>query len=326
MTSSQPQRASAPPSNAFWTKYSPNGEAVFSPLASAVVHGLALGILLLGVTGWLKSTKPSEPFIELVPIGGDGLAPGGGGDLNGSGKIPNQLGRADIAENLTDKTFVRPTVPESETKIKGPPPVNLDEDPEGHSRPRPTASQDGNTRIKLGDALAGISPKGVQGPGAGFLKGPGTGTGPRTIRDERAARWEMIFRADSHADYLRQLHALGAYIGIPDLNGKLMIVKNLNDRPTKWQYETNSELDRVYWIDNRPESARGIAELLQMDVIPSMFVAFIPRSIEDQLVKVEMEYAAKYKVTKESDIKETQFNVSFRAGKPQFTVKSQSRR
>ena len=129
MTSSQPQHVNAPPSNAFWTKYSPNGEAVFSPLASAVVHGLLLGILLLGVARWLKSTQSSEPFIELVPIGGDGLTPGGGGDLHGFGRIPNQLGRADVAENLTDNTFVRPTVPDSETKIKGPPPVNLDDDP-----------------------------------------------------------------------------------------------------------------------------------------------------------------------------------------------------
>ena len=63
-----------------------------------------------------------------------------------------------------------------------------------------------------------------------------------------------------------------------------------------------------------------------MNVIPSMFVAFMPESIEKELLRVEMDYAKKYGVTKEEDITNTQFMVSFRGGKPVFAVKSQTRR
>jgi len=323
MTSIQPRTADVPAANAFWTRYSPNGEAVFSPMASVVIHGLVLAVLLLGVVGWLQSTKQPDSTVELEPVGGDGQ-PSGGGDPRGVGNVPNELGRNDVAENLTDKIHV-PATPETDPAVKGPAAISLPADPDGLSRSRPTAKQSANTQVGLSDSIPGISPRGHKGDGAGFDQGPGPG-GRRTFRDERAARWEMFFRTETHADYLRQLRGVGAYIGIPDVNGRLMIVKNLNERPAKWQYESVRELDRVYWHDSRPESARGIAELFGMQVVPSMFVAFIPRSIEDQLAKIEMEYAAKYKVTKESDIKETQFNVSFRGGKPVFTVKAQTRR
>jgi len=86
------------------------------------------------------------------------------------------------------------------------------------------------------------------------------------------------------------------------------------------------DVNRVYWVDDRPESASGIAELLKIGVIPSMMVCFMPQQIEKDLLKVEMDYAKKYGVTKEENITNTQFAVSFRNGKPVFSVKSQTRK
>ena len=101
MTSNQPRTAEVPAANAFWTRYSPNGEAVFSPMASVVIHGLVLAVLLLGVVGWLQSTKQPDSTVELEPVGGDGQ-PSGGGDPRGVGNVPNELGRNDVAENLVN--------------------------------------------------------------------------------------------------------------------------------------------------------------------------------------------------------------------------------
>src|SRR5207244_1516664 len=104
---------------------------------------------------------------------------------------------------------------------------------------------------------------------------------PRTRRDDRRDRWELLFRTETHEDYLRQLNALGAFIGVPDERGELMVIKDLSRRPARPERDTVRNVNRIYWVDSRPESARGIAELLQLDVIPTAFVAFIPATIED---------------------------------------------
>src|SRR5260370_27942885 len=118
MTSNQPRTAEVPAANAFWTRYSPNGEAVFSPMASVVIHGLVLAVLLLGVVGWLQSTKQPDSTVELEPVGGDGQ-PSGGGDPRGVGNVPNELGRNDVAENLTDKIHL-PATPETHPALESP--------------------------------------------------------------------------------------------------------------------------------------------------------------------------------------------------------------
>ncbi len=70
--------------------------------------------------------------------------------------------------------------------------------------------------------------------------------------------------------------------------------------------------------------AEGVAKLLQMHVIPSMFVVFMPRSMEDELAKIELECAKQFSGAKQEDIIRTVFNVSFVKGKPVFTVRSQT--
>ncbi len=323
-----------PPLDTFWTRYSPNGEVYISPISSFIIHAMLLGFILLGVLSFFRSEDQVEE-IEPVLVGDD-TPGGGGGNVMGSNiGAPGLLSKKDdVSEDLkTDKT-VKPDEPIDDPKVVAPKAPALPEDPDSATRIEKQKKQDANRGIYIKDALSGEAGKGKGGGGRGGGLGEGIGLGngdkwglgPSNRRGRRVERWEMLFNISGTEDYLRQLNALGCYIGIPDQNAKLMIVKNLNEKPAKWQYENLVEVNRIYWYDTRPESARGVAELLQMNVIPSMFVCFMPQTIEKELLRVEMAFAKNYGVTKEEDIKSTQFGVAFRSGKPVFTVKGQTRK
>jgi len=187
--------------------------------------------------------------------------------------------------------------------------------------------------VFIKDALEGLTGGGKGGSGFGGGEGSGIGrgrgsgvgdgTGPLNKRGRRLLRWSVNFRTQSGEDYLKQLNGIGAILGVPDKTGKLMIVRNLNERPAKPRYESIRDINRIFWVDDRADSAQAVAAVLQLDVIPSQLIAFFPVEIEQQLVKVELDYGKKYGRTKEEDIKETEFNLSFRQGKPVFTVRRQ---
>ena len=324
-----------PPPDTFWTRYSPNGEVFISPLSSFIIHGLLIGIILVGIVGLFGGSKDDSEEIEPVLVG-DGTPGGGGGNVMGETiGAPGLLSKKDdVSEDLKSDRTVKPDEPTEDPKIKAPAAPSLPDDPDAVTRIEKQQKQDASRGVYIKDALAGVAGKGKGGGGRGGGMGEGIGLGngdkwglgPSNKRGRRVQRWEMIFRINGHQDYLNQLNALGTYVGIPDQNGRLMIVKNLREVPAKWDYEAMIDVNRVYWVDDRPESASGIAELLKIGVIPSMMVCFMPQQIEKDLLKVEMDYAKKYGVTKEENITNTQFAVSFRNGKPVFTVKSQTRK
>jgi hypothetical protein len=145
-------------------------------------------------------------------------------------------------------------------------------------------------------------------------------------RGARVKRWELRFKTDGAADYVRQLSAIGAHLGIPDTEGKLMLVTKLAERPAKPAYMDVQKIDRVYWVDDNKKSAEGVGEELQLNVIPQMIVVFLPKPVEEDLFKIEMEHAKKSNITNEGDIGQTVFDVSVVKGKPVFVVISQSRK
>lgn len=333
----QDDKSAVPPVDTFYTRYSPNGEAILSPLASTVLHCLFLGMILLGV-GALFGRGDSAEEIEPVLIG-DGDGPGGGGGhVLGTGDASGALSKPkdDVTDTVDPNAKVtQPTkdVPETDPTVKTTTGPTLADDPDAASfiEKVKQKSSSPNLGVFMKDALEGIAGKGRggSGSGGGFGSGKGTGTGdgfgsgPTNKRGKRVLRWEMLFKTDNAADYLRQLNALGAYIGVPDKSGRLMIVKDLSERPARPVYEDIRSVNRIFWVDQRAESASSVAEIMQLDVKPEQFVAFIPISIEEALLKVEMDYAKPRGRKTEDDIAETKFNVSFRAGKPVFTVASQ---
>src|SRR5437016_4140404 len=84
-----------PPDEKFWQRYSPHSEAPLSGVTSAVIHVLAIGLLLLVIwiqfrTG-IEEENRSLP-VDVVKFGGGGGTPGGKG-LDGGrerGKDPGQ--------------------------------------------------------------------------------------------------------------------------------------------------------------------------------------------------------------------------------------------
>jgi len=319
-----------PPDEKFWQRYGSNGEPLLSGLSSFVIHAVVIGMVLVGL-GWLMPKNTTEE-IEPVLIG-DGRDGGGGGNVQGQGDGP-QLSKKDVDEDLNKpKDVATPDTP-NDVKVKADTAPKLDADPDAISlveqmkQKKPTSAG-----VFIKDALEGITGKGGGGPGfgggtgKGFGKGTGDGvgdgTGPSNRRGRRVLRWQVNFNTQSGADYVRQLKLMGAILGVPDTKGKLMVIRNLDERPVRPVYENVRDINRIFWVDDRAESARSVAETLQLDIVPSQFVAFYPKEIEDNLLNVEMTYGKKYGRKKEEDISETIFNVTFRAGKPVFAVVSQ---
>src|SRR5436190_24388751 len=52
-------------------------------------------------------------------------------------------------------------------------------------------------------------------------------------RDKRMGRWVVNFNTKDAEDYLKQLDACGAILGVPDADGKLMVIRDLKMRPAK---------------------------------------------------------------------------------------------
>jgi hypothetical protein len=322
-----------PPDEKFWQRYSANAEMPLSSLASVVFHMVLFGVLMIGVLDLFRS---SDPPIDLEPIEyGDGIEGGGGGSTIGLGTGPQLSKPEDVAQDLKPQTKAELLKPDVDPNIKADTSPKLADDPDAErmsiiediKKKKPAAG------MFIKDALEGLTGAGKGGSGYGGGEGTGIGTGrgsgvgpgtgPLNRRGKRLLRWSMNFKANSGEEYVRQLNAIGAIIGIPDRTGKLMIIRNLTERPAQPKYESVRDLNRIWWTDEREGSCREVAEALKLDILPSQIWAFFPQEIEQQLVKVELDYGRKYGRKTEDDIKETEFNLTFRAGKPVFTVKRQ---
>jgi hypothetical protein len=175
-----------------------------------------------------------------------------------------------------------------------------------------------NARAKF---QPGPAPKGRGGSGSGGGQGDGTGTGTGsgqgegsgrgnlTQREKRMLRWTMKFDASNGPVYLRQLAGLGAILAIPvreNPEPEYQIVRDLEHKPAKLLAEDVTKIQRIYWVDNNPQSVRDIMTTLGLTNRPSHFVAFMPVELEDHLF--EMEKKAAHGRT-EDQIQETIFRV-----------------
>ena len=117
-------------------------------------------------------------------------------------------------------------------------------------------------------------------------------------------RWSMIFDTRSGQDYLNQLNSLGAFLGIPVGDGKsYKIVRNLSQRPAKLLDEDISKIQRIFWIDDRPESVLSIMQAIGYPNVPTHFVAFMPPELEQEMYELEK----KFRGRSEDQIHETKF-------------------
>ena len=109
---------------------------------------------------------------------------------------------------------------------------------------------------------------------------------------------------------MQQLDAIGAIVAIPDGKGRLLVIRNLQERPARPVYDDVFGLNQIYWQDNRPDSTESVAVELSLPFVPSAIIALLPRKFEDELVVKEKAYRNR----DEADILRTRFSITFRNG------------
>jgi hypothetical protein len=309
-----PAPVQTPPEEQFWKRYSPHGEAPLSFAGSLGLHGLAIGAMVLfGV--WLAALfvksdrKVPVEAVQLVGVDGGGGDPGGKGDQPGVGSPPKEdVGPKDVPGNGRDDKVPRlPPLPKPERqsldKTFTPADVRVIADSDNPSA-RAWAKVEADILKKLREGLRPPAGKGGPGKDGGKDKGKGPKTGPgdgvggkieMTQREKRMVRWHMHFTANTGAEYLAQLRDLGAILAIPTREGpnpEYMLVEDLRP-PAKLVSRDLSQINRIYWFDEKPRSVRDVMEALQLKMSPSRFAAFMPEKLEDELLNMERNHVEK---------------------------------
>ncbi len=329
-----------PPEERFWQRYSPHFEFPLSICSSTFLHaitlvGLAVLPLLLGLIFKLDSSPP--PFDTIVIAGG-------GGNPEGVGKGPPDGVLPSGKENVQQEEIKDPVsqLPKDKLDLQKARQNQLDLKLKESARSRPVDPASTPVSRQLKDAgnkarkelegllaskgKGGSGSGGGQGIGTGTGKGPFTGPGNNTLsqREKRKSRWVMIFNTTSGEDYLQQLRGLGAILAIrPDPNGPYLVIRDLSERPAHPKAEDLSQLDRIYWIDDKPESVRSLSQALGLDPQPPVIVAFFPRSVEEELLKKEL---AELGSSNEDEIEVTYFKVRRNGNRYEVVVTNQQRK
>jgi hypothetical protein len=331
-----------PPDERFWQRYSPHGEFPLSSAGSFALHLLVFG--LLGLIAWLgavlfsHSSRSLPVEVVRLDLGGGGGNPHGRGDGANNGPAPVEVG-----EQPKDRA-TEDLPPED-----NPHPKKIDVKPGPQIKPQfsdasirflqETGTESARTFQRLSDVTSRIrvpdrkpSGRGQGGTGSGGGSGDGKGTGvgsgegegrgTLTQREKRMLRWSMLFKTNSGPDYVAQLRGLGAILAIPvreDANGRdYRIVRDLSARPARLLNEDISQIQRIYWIDDKEQSVRDVLFVLgiQLPKLPSHFVAFMPEELEQKLYRLEEAYLKKhYPGRSEESITETRFRIDVRGGK-----------
>ena len=310
----------------FWHRFSPHHELPLSTVSSFSLHGLIVGLLILIA---LLGFKLHGDAGGRMPIGAVVLAGGGShsqGIDNGPGvRAPGSDGALDelpaettdsfrVGEPLRDKLLeVRkaalhlPEFKDSRRLIQ-----------EGGQAVTAALNLSQEMRKKLNDGLvAGQGKKGPgsdggdgngRSPGTGDQDGPGTNTANiRNQKVQRLLRWTMLFNTRDGQDYCRQLVGLGAILAIPDpvKPDRYLIIRDLTAQPVEPREEDLAQIQRIYWIDDKPSSIQSLAGALGLQPIPSRIVAFFPEGLEKKLLDLELNF----RHHKEEDIVETRFEI-----------------
>lgn len=332
-----PAKPPVPPDEQFWERYSPHHEAPLSGIGSLAIHFVIAGFLALaGFLGWLSLGRHGNALpTDVVSIDNGG----GGGDRHGEGDNPGDgslIPKREAADNIKPDEPPSPREPKEERpELRNPgvaenllPEVAADESikrfiQEGNQNLQALSGLSKNMQSRLRDGLKEAG-KGQGGNGSGGGKGNGQGKGEGdgrgdgaggklSRREQRMLRWTMQFDTRSGYDYLKQLRGLGAILAIPkDRSGDdYWVIRDLDRRPPQLLDEDVRQLQRIFWIDDKPYSVSSIMQALGLRLNPDRFVAFMPQELEDKLFKEEL----KYNGWPEDQIQETIFQVRYYGGR-----------
>jgi hypothetical protein len=309
----QNRPARVPPEESVWKRYSPHHELPVSVTTSVAVHVLFFTLLAFGVLGMLFLPRPEQA--EVPPLAVDFLTV-----ENGDGKEPD---RRDIdpvgrrrKEEVDKRADKEPSQPPPRPGIeelpppKVPPPVfpELRDKPEaellfaqGTQAMEVLARIDERMRIRLVDAQ-------LSRPGPGGSKDTKGPPGRLNNIIPPALRWTVIFNTSNGRDYRMQLADLGAIVAVPLTpdGQESLVFRDLRGASPVGKVEDIGKIQRLSWVDDKPESVRSLAQELNVPLTTRCFVAFFPERLEAQLLELELNYHGK---KTEEQIAETHFRI-----------------
>jgi hypothetical protein len=318
----RPKAPAGPPpvEEPFWSRYSPHHEFPLSSASSIALHVLAFVFLI--VAGWFLARMLEKSKLEVDTI----TLAGGGGKPGGEGKGPGDRPPPSDAENVDtpkDEQAKPPTPPPPDSLKKVPliDPLDVIVGDKQDARTINQANEavqslsklSKDARSKLFNSIGPTQGQGGSGRDGGRDSGKDTGkdkfTGAGTNkfdhRWQRVLRWVMKFNTLNGNDYRRQLAGLGAILAFPQPDGSYMVYENLNQRPIKGEVKDIASIKRIFWVDEKKDSIRSLAEAMDVPVPDGPIVAFFPEKLEAELLQKELKFRNK----KEEDIKETHFKI-----------------
>ena len=316
-----------PPEERFWQRYSPHHEFPLSTVSSIVLHGLLLALVAVIFTKLLWREGDNDPLsLDAIQVdAGGGGNPEGVGDARGDGVIPTKQEAADAQQK---QNVVTPDQVAKNDKLEKPTPeapkIDVPTDPDrvisdaaGPPIENFLALKESAQKNRISGKVAG---KGKGGTGSGGGQGSGTGTGTGSgigegtqkkisVRQRRMQRWVMGFETRDGGDYRDQLMGLGAILAVP-LEGShdkytYRIYRDLSKTPIHGHPEDIRKINRIFWVDDDPNSVGRLAEALGIRR-PRFIAAFFPMALEKDLREQERQES---RDAPEDDIEETHFKV-----------------
>jgi RNA polymerase sigma factor (sigma-70 family) len=126
---------------------------------------------------------------------------------------------------------------------------------------------------------------------------------------KRILRWQLKFNTKDGKEYASQLEALGAHLAIPvEGQDKYRVIRDLSKRPATGAVEDLSRVEHIFWLEDNADSVASLAKALGIKPVPKHIVVFLPKYVEDELLRKELAHARKRRANiKEENILETQF-------------------
>ncbi len=289
----------------FWRRYSPHHELPLSGAVSVVLHALLIVLLFLAGVLAVRSRDTGPLEVGTVVIGGE---PGHGGEAVDNAAPERREAARDVPPAAAEPR--PPASPDKALAVPQPEAIRLRPADDSARRITDEAGQAVGQLVErsreVRDRLLRQGPPGPSGAGP---KAPPQGRIDRLIR--RIDRWVLTFETRNGSDYLRQLEALGAILAVPLEGDRYLVIRDLKQRPVRGNIENAADIQRIFWIDDKPQSVRALAEALQLERVPVCIVAFFPDQLEDELLRKELAFRNR----REEEIRRTYFRLDRRGGR-----------
>jgi hypothetical protein len=280
-----------PPEPSVFLKYSQHHEFPLSTMASILSHGLVLIMAMLAagmLIHWGGDREPPEVDVLVFA--------GGGGDGEGGGKVD---GEDDLKEVITfDPSRMdneTPTVTFNKDDISSSVAETTKERIIEEARSAERVARGADPTKRAGDiGRGGPGSGGGLGSGHGTGEGSGSGPGKMSERLKRPERWTLQIPYTTGEEYRDKLANLNAMIAFPEGKTQFRLFRDLSKKTSTVETQQGlGGLGRVWWNDSDPERVSGLAGSLGATGNPKVMFIFLPRDLEKELLKRELEYAKK---------------------------------